>query len=84
MTAPIDCAKHDYLEAACVLKYQVRLSLRNGTEYVGWPKTTKTLPSKVELLVVEISKNQQIEIALHDLKLLEVLDPNPRFSRVTF
>lgn len=79
---PIDCDLHDYIEIACLHRYEVRIRLRDGAEFVGTAKTTQA-KNGVEKLVL-FSAGSSHAIRLDHLAHLLVLSPNSTFRDVSF
>ncbi|MBU3003349.1 Rho-binding antiterminator [Paraglaciecola arctica] len=79
----IACDLYDYLEIACMYRYQVRVTLKSGEVLVGVPKTT-VIEDKKELLLLECESNQPQKIATLNLKTMEVLTANAKFTRIEF
>lgn len=78
----ISCALHDYLEIACLYGYQVRLILKDHQTTEGKAIDTMTTAEKREYLVIDSGKTQQIELV--QIKKLQVLTNNAKFSEVIF
>ena len=76
------CDLHDYLEIACMYGYQVRLTLNNLQILEGKAIDTLTTTDKREYLVIDNGQKQQIE--LNQLKKMQVLTANARFTEVDF
>ncbi|MDT8406145.1 MAG: Rho-binding antiterminator [Methylococcales bacterium] len=78
-TPVIDCHLHDYLEVACVYRYQVRVTLKNGRTLTG---TACDLVSEQgqEFLLLD----SQTRVALLELTTLDVLTPGAQFETVRF
>lgn len=49
---PIDCSLHDYIEIACLKKYQLRIELVDSSNIVAVAESTETRPDKSEWLVL--------------------------------
>jgi Rho-binding antiterminator len=83
MTRQIACELHDYIEIACMYRYQVQLILKDQSTVTGKAKDIVTDTEKRELLLLETNSGpQQIELA--SLDKLQVLTPNARFHEVIF
>lgn len=78
----ISCELHDYLEIACLYAYQVRLILKDQQIIEGKAIDTMTTAEKREYLVIDNGKKQPIE--LRQIKKLQVLTANAKFSEVVF
>lgn len=83
MPDPIACELHDHLEIACLYRYQVRVHLNNGEIHEGIATTTKTLPGKIELLVIQTS-DKLLELPMHLMVALDVLTEPANFKRLKF
>lgn len=83
MTQHIACELHDYIEVACMYRYQVRLILKDQSTIEGKAKDIVTGAEKREFLLLETSSGSQ-QIELITLNKLEVLTPGARFSEVKF
>jgi Rho-binding antiterminator len=78
----VSCELHDYLEIACLYAYQVRLILKDQQIIEGKAIDTMTTAEKREYLVIDNGKKQLIE--LMQIKKLQVLTANAKFSEVVF
>ena len=78
----ISCALHDYLEIACLYGYQVRLILKEYQTIEGKAIDTMTTAEKREYLVIDNGQKQQIELI--QIKKMQVLTANAKFSEVIF
>lgn len=78
----ISCNLHDYVEIACLYRYQVKLTLRDRQTIEGKAIDTLSSANKCEYLLIDTGQKQQIE--LNQLKKLQVLTPNARFTEVIF
>lgn len=78
----ISCNLHDYVEIACLYHYQVKLTLRDRQTIEGKAIDTLSSANKCEYLLIDTGRKQQIE--LNQLKKLQVLTPNARFTEVIF
>lgn len=76
---PIDCNLYDYLEIACLHRYEVALQLRDGSEVQGLARTTKTQKDG-EYLVLGENTELRLDQILH----LAVLSEPRSFDSVTF
>jgi Rho-binding antiterminator len=77
----ISCYLHDYLEIACLYGYQVKVSL-NGCENIEGKALDLQTIDKREYLLIEGKTPHRIE--LNQLKKLQVLTPNAKFTEVNF
>lgn len=78
----ISCNLHDYVEIVCLYRYQVKLTLRDLQTIEGTAVDIRNNADKSEYLLVDTGHMQQIE--LNQLKKLQVLTPNARFTEVVF
>lgn len=78
----MSCDLHDYLEIACMYGYSVKLTLRDNQTLEGKALDTMTSADKREYLVIDTGQKQQIELG--QLKKLQVLTPNAKFTEVVF
>ena len=76
---PIDCNLYDYLEIACLHRYEVKLQLRDGSVVHGFARTTKTQKDGEYLMV-----DESTELRLDQISQLEVLSEPRSFDSVTF
>ena len=80
--ANISCALHDYIEIACLHRYQVRLAQKNGQVFEGKAEDIITTPDKRELLVLD--NGHRVQIDLNQLVKMTTLATNAAFKEVTF
>ncbi|MBX9894781.1 MULTISPECIES: Rho-binding antiterminator [unclassified Nitrosomonas] len=78
----IDCELHDFVEVACMYRYQLKLILKDGQVIEGKAVDIASTPDKRECLIVENDTQQQVD--LMSLAKMEVLTPNAKFSEVVF
>ena len=78
---PLSCDLYDYLEIACMHRYQLRIELVDGTEMTAQALTTRTESSKEEFFIVG---NEQGEHRLRLDRLLAItpLNHGASFGRV--
>lgn len=79
---PISCDLHDYVEMACLYRYRVRVTQRDGKSLTATAANTRT-ESGVDYLVLK-NGTQASEISMHDIAVLTVLTPNAKFSTIHF
>jgi Rho-binding antiterminator len=77
----ISCDLHDYLEIACMYRYQVKLTLKDGQVIEGKAMDIKTVDRR-EYLLIEQGQTKQVELGR--LNKLLVLTPNAKFEQVFF
>jgi len=82
----ISCDLHDYLEIACMYGYQIQLTLNDNRIIEGKAMNTMTTADKREFLVIDNDHGhgQKEEIELNQIRKLQVLTPNAKFSEVVF
>ncbi len=78
----ISCELHDYIEAACVYGYQLRLKLKDGQTLEG--KAVDILSADKHEYLLICSDKQQHSVDLMQLAKLQVLTPHAKFSEVKF
>ncbi|GAB5383619.1 MAG: Rho-binding antiterminator [Aliiglaciecola sp.] len=80
------CDLYDYLEIACLFRYQLKLQLEQGREISGIATNVGTNPQKEEILyIAEQGLPDKItEINTNSILSMTVLTPNARFQQVTF
>jgi Rho-binding antiterminator len=78
----LKCDLHDYLEIACLYKFEVELLLSDGTNILAVPITTKTI-NKIEYLEVN-SSDELITVPVLNLKSMRSCIENPYFDKVQF
>jgi len=84
---PISCDNHDYIEIACMYKYDLKLDLRNGETLDVKPITTVTRKNElgfpVEYLVAE-STTRLFDIALNEISKIQVKNNFAKFQSISF
>lgn len=78
----ISCELHDFVEVACMYRYQLKLILKNNQVIEGKAIDIVNSPEGQECLVIDSDSRQQIELTR--LTRMEVLTPNAKFSEVVF
>lgn len=78
---PMACDLHDFLEIACLYRYQLRIELTDGGRFDAEALTTRTDPSKEEFLSVRDAAGVR-EIRLDTLHAITPLDAGAQFGRV--
>jgi Rho-binding antiterminator len=78
----LNCDLHDYLEIACLYKFEVELLLTDGTMILGVAITTKTI-EKNEYLEVN-SGGELITVPVLKLKSMRSCIENPHFGIIEF
>ncbi len=79
---PIDCSLHDYLEVACLYRYDLEVHKKDGSTSVGKVTNTRTA-EKIEYLLVTID-GELVEISMSDIARVVVLTENARFREIDF
>jgi Rho-binding antiterminator len=85
----VSCDTHDYLEVACLYRYELDLTLRDGTELRGRAVDIRTAvdafegkpPGKSEHLVLE-GETGRFSVPLSELQDVRVTTPGARFHSV--
>lgn len=82
----ISCDLHDYLEVACMYGYQIQLTLNDHQIIEGKAINTMTTADKHEFLVIDNDHGhgQKEQIELNQIRKMQVLTPNAKFSEVIF
>lgn len=80
---PIHCNLHDHIEAACLFRYRLRIVTEDGRILPGTAKTTETDTKKQEWLLLDQDQDC-LKIRMDNIRVLDVLTPGARFSRVDF
>ena len=76
----ISCELHDFVEVACMYRYQLKLILKNKQTIEGKAIDIVNSSENRECLVLDGNPQQQIELT--QLARLEVLTPNAKFREV--
>ena len=79
----ISCANHDYIEIACMYRFEVRLVLENGWVAQGKAFQTVLNENKEECLVLETKSGNKL-IVLQQVVSIEAVTDNPHFGKVSF
>ncbi len=82
MSELLACEVHDYVEIACMYRYQVRLHWSNGSSATGVARDILARQGR-EWLVLECD-GERCHYELVKLSEIEVLTPGAKFSRVQF
>jgi Rho-binding antiterminator len=78
----LKCDLHDYLEIACLYKFEVKITLKDGTKILGIPITTNTI-HKIEYLEIN-SDGELITVPVLNLSSMRACKKNPHFVLVEF
>ena len=80
---PISCDIHDYVEIACLYRFEVELILANGETVRGHAQTTRSVKGLHEYLIID-SGRKTIEVDLASITSMRACDNNPHFDLVRF
>jgi Rho-binding antiterminator len=78
---PLACDLYDYLEIACMHRYQLDIELVDGSHLRGQALTTETMANKGEFLLVCTADGQQ-RLRMDRLLAITPLDAGASFGRV--
>lgn len=78
---PLACDLYDYLEIACMHRYQLDIELVDGSHLRGQALTTETTASKEEFLLVRTNDSEQ-RLRMDRLLAITPQDAGARFGRV--
>jgi Rho-binding antiterminator len=78
----LKCDLHDYLEIACLYKFEVELILKDKTKILGIPLTIKTI-NNIEYLYIK-SVGKLLTVPVLDLFSMQASKENPHFDTVSF
>ena len=79
------CELHDYIEIACLFRYQVALLLDTDEELEGVAIDTLTKPDKTEYLIFVVNDlKKEMEIPLSRIRQMRSCIDNPHFNKVDF
>ena len=81
MNTSISCAISDYFEAACVLKYQLAITMNTGISYHGIATNIVYNQNKVECLQL-LQAEQFFLLPLGDITDAVVMTAGARFSKI--
>lgn len=80
----VRCDLHDYLEIICMFHYDVAVHTDAGARVVAQAVDVVLDDNRKEVLLLK-AKNIEVQaVATTSIKLIEVLTPDARFSRVVF
>ncbi len=80
---PIGCGDYEYIELACMDRYEVEVVKRSGPPIRGLAVTTEVNDSG-EYLVLELENQQRELIRVDQIKQIIVRSENRRFDERTF
>lgn len=79
----ISCHQHDYIEIACMLHLDVRLTYKNGETISGIAQDTCYNEQREEC--IELKTNNSVSaIVLDHLAAMQAITINPHFDTVNF
>lgn len=79
----VSCQQYDYVEIACMHKYPIILTLKNGKNFEGIAYDTKVNDKREECIILKTADAEKI-IVLDEIAKMEVQVKNPHFSFVQF
>ena len=80
---PISCSLYDYIEVACLHKYDVKLTVANGIEHIGRATSTRAGPDKVEYFGIHVD-DDLVEVPMHVIVRMETITPAALFKWIDF
>jgi len=78
---PLACDLYDYLEIACMHRYQLAIELVDGSHLLGQALTTETTASKGEFLLLRTTAGEQ-RLRMDRLLAITPQDADASFGRV--
>jgi Rho-binding antiterminator len=78
----ISCELHDFVEVACMYRYQLKLCLKNNQIIKGKAIDIVNSSEGRECLVIDGDSRQQVELT--QIAKMDVLTPNAKFHEVVF
>ena len=78
---PLACDLYDYLEIACMHRYQLDIELVDGSHLQGQALSTETTASKEEFLLLRTTAGEQ-RLRMDRLRAITPLDAGASFGRV--
>lgn len=79
----ISCDLHDYIEIACMFRYPVRVTLKQGQVLEGVAVDTQRNAQREECLQLQQTNGLTL-VVLTDMAVMEACVDNPHFQRVAF
>jgi Rho-binding antiterminator len=79
----ISCANHDYVEIACMYRFEIKLVFKNGQIVQGIAFQTTYNENREECMVLKTEKGSE-EIVLKQIALMEAVTKNPHFEKIDF
>lgn len=80
----VSCNQHDYLEIICMFHYEVAVHTVLGERVTGEALDVKLDNTRSEVLMLKTENSDVQEVSTDSIRLIEVLTPVARFSRVEF
>lgn len=78
---PLACALYDYLEIACLYRYQLDIELLDGSRLQAQALSTETIANQGEFLLLHGSGGE-LRLRMDKLLAITPLDAAARFGRV--
>jgi Rho-binding antiterminator len=79
----ISCANHDYVEIACMYKFEVKLVLKNSRIVKGKALQTTYNENREECIVLK-TEIGSVKIVLEQVASMEAVRKNPHFGKINF
>ena len=79
----ISCANHDYVEIACMYRFEIKLVFKNGQIVQGIAFQTTYNENREECMVLKTEKGSE-EIVLKQIALMEAVTKNPHSEKIDF
>ncbi|MGF1774808.1 Rho-binding antiterminator [Vibrio wakamikoensis] len=79
----ISCSDYDYVEIACMHRYPVRLSMKNGQKIEGTALDTTRNDVKAECIKLSQQSGERL-VELDQIASIEVLTATPHFVTKVF
>ena len=77
----IKCDIHDYVEIACIYRFEVEIFMLDNKRVRGYAKTIKLNEERRECLLL-ITSNSEKMIILSEVKYMRSLTNNPHFELI--
>lgn len=79
----ISCEKYDYIEIACMHRYPIKLTMKEGNVVLGIALDTARNESRQECLMIN-ADDGEVLVVLDDISILEVSVGNQHFKSISF
>jgi len=79
----ISCQQYDYIEIACMYRYDIKLTMKSGTLLQAKALDTARNEDNKECIKVMSDEGERL-IVLDEITLLEATHSNPHFQTVSF